>query len=281
MGIKNKMRICSLILCFGLTSAMQAQWLNVRDAGAPRTKDGKPNLSAPAPRASDGKPDLSGVWQGEGAPISELMKILPAGVNGLGEDPPPMSFFNVMAGVKPEESSLRPEFAAEYKMRSAVALTEPPPAFCTPSPTPFVDSFPAPFKLVQTPKLVLMLFESDVDFRQIFLDGRKFPDDPQPSWLGYSVGKWQGDSLVVETVGLNDQAPLDIFGHPHSATARITERFHRKDFGHMDLQITVDDSKTYTKPFTYTVSLRLLPDTDLLESFCVENEKDAAHVAKR
>jgi len=274
------MRICFLLLLTGVT-AVHAQWLNVRDSGAPRTKDGKPNLSAPAPRATDGKPDLSGVWQGEGAPISELMKILPAGVNGLGEDPPPMAFFNVLAGIKPEESSLRPEFVAEYQQRAAVALTEPPPAFCTPSPTPFVDSFPAPFKIVQTPKLTLVLYESDTDFRQIFTDGRKHPADPQPSWLGYSIGKWQADTLVVETVGLTDLAPLDIFGHPHSEPMRVTERFHRRDFGHMDLQVTIDDPKFYTKPFTYKMNLVLLPDTDLIESFCVENEKDAAHVPKK
>ena len=272
------MRIVTLLLA-GV--GLQAQWLNVRDSGIPRTKDGTPNLSAPVQRAPNGKPDLSGVWQGHGAPISELMKILPAGVNGLGEDPPPMSFFNVLAGVKPEQNPLRPEFVAQYEKMAAVALTEPPPAFCVPSPTPFIDSFPSPFKIVQTPKLMLMLVESDTDFRQIFMDGRKLPDDPQPSWLGYSVGRWEGDSLVVDTVGLNALSPLDIFGHPHSDVLHVTERFRRRDLGHMDLQVTIDDPKTYTRPFTYTINLLLLPDTDLLESFCVENEKDAAHVPKK
>jgi len=263
------MRICILILL--LTTGGQAQWLKYRDPAAPRAKDGKVNLSGSVPRASNGKPDLSGVWQGEGAPISELMKILPVGVNGLGEDPPPMAFFNVLAGVKPEESPLRPELVAEYQKNAAVALTEPPPAFCTPSPTPWVDAFPSPFKIVQTPKLMLMLVESDTDFRQIFMDGRKLPDDPQPSWLGYSIGKWQDDSLVVDTVGLIPFSPLDIFGHPHSEALHVTERFRRRDFGHMDLQITIDDPKTYTKAFTYKINLLLLPDTDLLENFCVEN----------
>ena len=276
------MRFCILMLLVGTTAGVQAQWLNHRDPNTPRAKDGKVNLSAPAPRASDGKPDLSGVWQGEGAPISELMKMLPAGVNGLGEDAPPMSFFNVLAGVKPEESPLRPEFAAMYRERSAVAMTAPPPAGCTPPVTPMSDSLPGPFKIVQTPRLVLMLYESDTFFRQIFMDGRKQLVDPQPSWLGYSIGKWEGDSLVVETVGLNPNSPLDIFGHPHSEAMRVTERFRRRDFGHMDLQVTIDDPKTYTKPFTYKINLRLLPDTDLLESFCNEDEKDMAHmVAKK
>jgi hypothetical protein len=209
------------------------------------------------------------------------MKMLPSGVNGLGEDPPPMAFFAVLHGVKPEEDPLRAEFRAAYQKQAAVALTEPPAAFCTPSPTPFVDAFPAPFKIVQTPKLTLMLVESDTDFRQIFMDGRKLPDDPQPSWLGYSVGKWDGDSLVVETVGLNALSPLDTFGHPHSEALHVTERFHRRDFGHMDLRVTIDDPKTYTKSFTYQINLRLLPDTDLLENFCIENEKDAAHALKK
>jgi len=280
MGMTNKMRTSTLILLVGVTTGVQAQWLNTRDPEAPRTKDGKPNLSAPAPR-SNGKPDLSGVWQGEGAPISELMKILPlGGANGLGEDNPPLSFFNVLAGVKPEESPLRPEFRAAYQARAAVALTTPPPALCAPPPVPLVDSLPAPFKIVQTPKLTLMLFEDNTFFRQIFTDGRKHPDDSQPSWLGYSVGKWQGDSLVVETVGLLPFAPLDMSGHPHSEAMRVTEQFRRRDFGHMDVQVTIDDPKTYTKPFTYKIGMYLLPDTDLLESFCTEDEKDAAHMKR-
>ena len=272
------MRSGILILLVGV--GVQAQWLNHRDSETPRTKDGKVNLTAPGPRGSNGKPDLSGIWQAEGAPISELMKILPAGVNGLGDDPPPLSLFNVLAAYKPEESPLRPEHRTAYEERSAAALTTPPPALCGPPPMPLVDSLPSPFKIVQTPKLTLMLFESDTVFRQIFTDGRNHPDDPQPSWLGYSVGKWQSDSLVVETVGLIPFGPLDLFGHPHTEVLRVTERFRRRDFGHMDVQVTIDDPKVYSKPFTYQIALRLLPDTDLLESFCTENEKDAAHMKR-
>jgi hypothetical protein len=275
------MRIGMLILLLGAPAAIHAQWLNYRAPGTPRTKDGKANLSAPAPRASNGKPDLSGVWQPEGAPLNELVKFLPGGFNGLGEDDPPASFFNILAAFKPEETPMRPELAAEYQKRAQAALTQPPPALCAPPSTPFVDSLPAPYKIVQTPGLTLMLFEPDTFFRQIFTDGRKHPDDPQPSWLGYSIGRWEGDTLVVDTVGLNEQGPLDVFGHPHSDAMRVTERFHRRDFGHMDIQITIDDPKTYTKPFTYKVSQRLRPDTDLIESFCIENEKDLAHMAPR
>ena len=153
------MRICLLILSIGFTAGVQAQWLNHRDPEAPRTKDGKPNLSAPAPRSSNGKPDLSGIWQAEGAPLSELKKLLEDGINGLGEDDPPLTFFNVLADFKPEEAPMRPEVAAEWQKRAAAAFTEPPPALCVPPSTPLIDSFPSPYKIVETPKLVLMLYE--------------------------------------------------------------------------------------------------------------------------
>jgi len=276
------MRFSSCILLFGLAAGLNAQWLNYKDSSTPRTKDGKPNLSGPIPRSANGKPDLSGVWQGDGAPIPELMKILPSGTNGLGEDIPPMSFFNVLAGFKPEDNPMTPEVAAQFQKMSKVALTEPPPVpLCSPPPTPFADSFPGPFKIVQTPKLTLMLYEPDTFFRQIFTDGRKHPDDPQPSWLGYSTGKWEGEDFVVSTIGLIQLAPLDVLGHPHSDALKVTERFHRKDFGHMDLHVTIDDPKMYTKAFTYTVPLHLLPDTDLLESFCSEHEKDEQHMVRK
>jgi len=169
-----------------------------------------------------------------------------------------------------------------FQQRSAAALTEPPPAFCNPSPTPFPRLFPFPFQIVQKPKLTLMLLESDTDFRQIFMDGRKLPDDPQPSWLGYSVGKWQGDSLVVDTVGLIRYSPLDIFGHPHREAMHVTERFQRRDFGHMDIQVTIDDSEDVHQ----AVHLQNQPDgcfltTDFTGRVLRRDEKDAAHVAKK
>ena len=126
----------------------------------------------------------------------------------------------------------------------------------------------------------MVLYEADTVFRQIFSDGRALPPDPQPSWFGYSVGKWVGDAFVAETVGLNDKGPLDLLGHPRSEALRLTETFRRPDFGHMDVQITIDDPKIYTKPVTILVKHRLVPDTELLESFCNENEKDSAHMPK-
>lgn len=136
---------------------------------------------------------------------------------------------------------------------------------------------PAPFKIIQTPSLFVLICEED-SYRQVFMDARRHPDDPQPSWMGYSVGKWDAETLVVDTVGFNDKSWLDAFGHRHSEAMRLTERFRRRDFGHMETQITVDDPLTYTKPFTIKFDLLFLPDTDLIEYSCTENEKDAAHI---
>jgi hypothetical protein len=267
----------------GLTACAHAQWLNYRAAGTPRTRDGKANLSAPAPRTSNGKPDLSGIWQAEGAPFKELVKYVPGdGVNGVGESDPSFYFFNVLGDFKPEDAPLKPAAAAALRQRGEAAGKDAPASLCLPtSPIPIAEVTPAPFKIVQTTGLMLFLYEADTTFRQIYLDGRKHPDDPQPSWLGYSVGRWEGESLVVDVVGITDRSPLDIIGHPHSEAMRLTERFHRRDFGHMDVQITIDDPQMYTRPFTYKFTDKLLPDTDLIEAFCTENEKDATHMAAK
>lgn len=267
----------------GLAACAQAQWLNYRAAETPRTRDGKANLSAPVPRASNGKPDLSGIWQAEGAPFKELIKYVPDnGVNGVGESDPSLYFFNVLGDFKSEEAPLQPAAAAALRKQAESVGKGTPASLCLPTtPLPIADVAPGPFKIVQTPGLMLFLYEADTVFRQIYLDGRKHPDDPQPSWLGYSVGRWEGDSLVVDVVGITDRSPLDIVGHTHSEALRLTERFHRRDFGHMDVQITIDDPQTYTRPFTYKFTDKLLPDTDLIESFCTENEKDTKHMAAK
>ena len=255
-----------------------AQWLNHPTPGIPRTSGGKPNLSAPTPRAADGKPDLSGLWQSESAPPELLARLLPGGANGDGEDAPSQYFLNILADFKPAEEPLQPAAAAALQQRSRTFTKESPLSHCLPHGLPLVETAPAPYKIVQTPGVTLMLYERDTTYRQVYTDGRNLPEDPQPSWLGYSAGKWDGDSLMVETVGFNDRGWLDARGHTHSGALRVTERFHRLDFGHLEVQMTIDDPKTYTRPFTVKLRQRLLPDTDLLESFCAENEKDLTHV---
>ena len=260
---------------------MNAQWLNHPTPGIPRTLDGKPNLSAKTPRAADGKPDLSGLWQTDAAPRQVLDRLLPGGANGAGEDAPSQYFLNIMFDFKPEEAPLRPAAAALFRQRAQTFTAESPLSHCLPEGMPIVEIAPAPYKIFQAPGVTLMLYERDTTFRQVYTDGRKLPDDPQPSWLGYSVGKWDGDTLVVDTIGFNDRGWLDARGHTHSEALHVTERFHRLDFGHMEVQMTLDDPQTYTKPFTITLKQHFVPDSDLLESFCAENERDSRHIQSK
>lgn len=262
-----------------LSISMHAQWLDYRAPGTPRTRDGKPNLSAPAPRASDGKPDLSGVWQTELSPPGDS----PFGKADYfvvpGDDPRTFSryFWNILADFKPDDSPMRPEAVELFRKNGTTALT--PTANCLPTSIPAAEMLAySPFKIVQTKGLTMVLYEGANPFRQIYSDGRKLPVDPNPTWLGYSVGRWEGDTFVVDVAGFNDKARLDGFGHPRSEALHLQERFHRRDFGHMDVQITVDDPKLYTKPFTVKVTEILLPDSDVLETVCNENEKDRAHL---
>ena len=257
----------------------QAQWLNYPTPGTPRTRDGKPNLTAPAHRTADGKPDLSGVWQVEPTPVAEMTRMFgdlsPFGA--LGDNPSAFNKYlvNILADFKPAEAPLRPEFAAVMRERSAA---DTPLSHCLPIGVPADDYIPGPFKIIQTPGVILVRNEYESTLRQIYMDGRKPPADPEPLWLGYSVGRWEADTLVVDTVGFNDKGWLDGSGHPHSESLHVVERFRRRDFGHMDMQVTIDDPKVYTKPFSIQFTELLLPDTDVTEYFCSENEKDGAHL---
>jgi hypothetical protein len=278
----QQMKIGSLF--FGMAICAGAQWLNYPTPGTPRSKDGKPNLSAPAPRGSNGKPDLSGLWQVEPPAPGEMERkvgdvstfVVP------GDDPRTFSpyFFNLLGDFKPEDAPIRPEAAALFGMHAKNFGSDHPSSHCQPMGIPGVELIAVPFKMIQTPGIIVMLHEQDFTFRQIYTDGRPLPVDPQPSWLGYSIGKWEGDTLVVETAGFNDKGWLDAIGHTHSEALRVQERFRRRDFGHMELQITIDDPKTFTKPFSVKVNQLLVPDSDVLETVCSENERDRAHFAR-
>jgi hypothetical protein len=268
-----------LIALVAAPAFVSAQWLDHRTAGIPRNPDGKPNLSARTPRGADGKPNLSGLWRTDSVPPEMLERLIPGTTNGAGEEPLSQYFINIFSDFEPGAAPIRPEAAALFQQRAKSFSTESPLSHCLPEGMPLVEMAPAPYKIVQTPGLTFMLYERDRTYRQVYTDGRKLPDDPQPSWLGYSVGKWDGDTLVVETVGFNDRGWLDARGHTHSEASHLTERFHRLDFGDMEVQLTIDDAKTYTQKFTIKLKQRLLPDSDLLESFCAENEKDAHHAA--
>jgi len=277
--MRNRITLIATIMLAGVFTYAHAQWLNYPEARTPRTKDGKPNLTAPAPRLN-GKPDVSGLWQAERTPQSEYDNVLGKGFTGLQVDTHDITkhVLNVFWGMKPEEEPLRPEAAAIMKQRAGKPL-EYPHTQCLPGGIPLA-LLVFTFKIIQTPYEIVLLSETADPPRQIHTDGRPLPRDPDPTWMGYSVGHWEGDTLVVETAGLNDRAWLDAFGHPRSESMRITERYRRRDFGHMDLEITFNDPKYYTRPFSIKMGLRLIPDSDLLEYVCTENEKDRIHLGK-
>jgi len=207
-----------------------------------------------------------------------LERLIPGTTNGAGEEPLSQYFINIFSDLAAEAAPIRPAAAALFQERAKAFSNVSPLSHCLPEGMPLLEMAPAPYKIIQMPGLMVMLYERDTTFRQVYTDGRKLPDDPQPSWLGYSVGKWEGDSLVVDTIGFNDRGWLDARGHTHSESLHLTERFHRLDVGHMEVQLTIDDPKTYTRPFTVLLKQRLQADTDLLESYCAENERDATHV---
>lgn len=231
-----------------------AQWLNYPEAGVPRGAGGKVILTAPVQRLADGKPDLSGVWS------PDTLNYLAY----LGADGTPMP--------------MRAWANALFLHRQATKGKEDPDANCTLPGVPRIDSVPNPFKILQSPGEVVILYEAFTTYRQIFTDGRSLPEDPLPDWLGYSIGHWDGDTLVIETAGFNDKTWLDNAGTPHSEDLHVTERYHRRNIGHLDIEITVDDPKTFLHPFTITEHEHLLPDTTLLEFICSENNKDLKHL---
>ncbi|HEY6616484.1 MAG TPA: hypothetical protein VIZ32_18260, partial [Vicinamibacterales bacterium] len=246
----------------------------------PRTKDGKPNLTAPAPRAN-GKPDLSGVWTTNGSPPGEIEKLFP-GIADLavpGDDPRgfPKFFLNVFADYKNEDVPLKAEALQVFLARAKSLGKDNPTSHCLPAGIPMGDLLPVPRRFIHLPNLLVILYEGVNPQRMIYLDGRTHVLE-QPAWLGYSVGKWEGDTLVVDTRGFNDRTWLDAFGHPRTEAMHIVERITRRDFGHIDVQMTFEDPGAYTKPFSITFTQTLTPDTDVIEGVCNENEKDRQHL---
>ena len=233
-----------------------AQWLNYPTAGVPRDKSGKPILNGPVPpKLADGEPNIQGIW-------------LVPGLKYL---------INIAADLKQDEVPFLPWAKAEYDKRRDNQGKDDPNNFCLPSGIPEKEAVTSPWKIVQTPGLVIILYESRTIFRQIFTDGRQLPKDPNPAWQGYSIGHWEGDTLVVQTEGANGKAWLDTNGHPVTDKLKVTERFRRTDFGHMDLAITIDDPGAYSKPWTVHENPTLQPDTELLEYICEENNRDVGH----
>ena len=247
---------------------LPAQWLNYPTPGTPRTKDGQPNLSAPAPRTADGKPDLSGVWAAQ------------CGIYGRDACFTRGWFFDLAKDLKPGEVEMTPWASAIQKQRESRSHVDDPYGYCMPPGVPRIDFGGGLFKILYSRDVTAFLYETLVGmiFRQVFTDGRPLPPALNPSWLGYSVGRWDGDTFIVETSGFRDGGWLDTQkGHPNSDALHVTERFRRKDFGHMDLAISISDPKAYVKPWTMNADLNLLPDTELIEAFCDDHEKTMEH----
>lgn len=233
----------------------RAQWLNYKTPGTPRLADGKANMSAPAPRTPDGKADITGLWITDGRYVADIAKDL-----------------------KPGSVPYQPWAEALYQKRRANESKDDPTGHCIPGGVPRSDAVPYPFKILTLPGEMLVLYEAVHSYRQIFTDGRPLPKDPNPTWMGYSIGHWDGDTMVVETAGFNNYGWLDNDGKPATDALHVTERFRRKDFGHLEIQATIDDPKAYTKPWTVTLPYVLMPDTELLEYICDENNKDVQHL---
>jgi hypothetical protein len=247
-------RIATTAIFWLLPVPLCAQWLDQPTPGIPRTPDGKPNLTAPAPRTADGKPDLSGMWRPE--------------VNAYR--------FDVIQDLK-DESIFRPEAEAIFLKRVADFRRDDPVTLCLPGgPSEMLNTT---YRIVQSPTVLALLYESGTGrYRQIYLDGRKLPKDPNPTWLGYSVGHWEDDTLVVESAGFNRRSWLDRAGHPHSEKLHVAERFRRVDFGHMQFQITFDDPETLTRPLSFSLAVNYAADTDMLENVCNESESNQVHM---
>jgi hypothetical protein len=251
-----------------LPSSLVAQWPDHPTPGVPKLPNGETNVNAPAPRTADGKPDLSGLWRGFGSFAAR---------QGGPPEPPspvPVAGFRDVAVNLPGGLPLTPLGEEILKKRKAGNSEDNPEAHCLPMGIVQFHTQGAPRKFIQTPGLLLILYEASSGVRQIFTDGRPLPpSDQQPWWYGYSVGKWDGDALVVETTGLRDDGWLDIIGSPLTDAAKLTERFRRVSYGRMEIDVTINDPKVYTKPWTVRINQQIILNEDLIEFICLENQR--------
>lgn len=278
-----------LALFASVPAGLLAQWPDYKTAGVPRTADGKQDMKGPTPRTADGKPDLSGVWQymrppgtppppppafqatAAPAPAAGRGDIIPAGVRTS-------QFWNLGASFK-DGLPFQPWAAELHRQRVAGNSEDNPDAHCLPLGVMQLHTHGQPRKMIQTPGVIVIMYEANSGLRQIFTDGRPLPKDAEPWWYGYSVGHWEKDTLVVESTNFRDLGWLDVEGSPLTESGKIIERFRRPDYGHLEIEVTIDDPKAYTKPWTVTVYQRILPDTELIEFVCQENERDSTHLS--
>jgi hypothetical protein len=274
------------VVLFGFFAAasasLSAQWPSYSTPDVPRLPDGKPNLTAPAPKTADGKPDLSGIWETRfgGGGGGRGRGAAPAPTPPPDGTPPVSQFFEVAGRGYP--LPLQPWAEELKKKRMADNSKDNPDVWCLPIGLMQYHNHPQPRQIVQTKNLMLITYESNYGLRYIYMDGRPAPNnDPTPWWFGYSRGWWEGDTLVVETTNFRGDEKagwLDVNGSPYTDALKMTERFRRPDFGTLEIDITIDDPKAYTKPFTVRVNQRIMVDQEMIEFICNENEKSTNHL---
>ncbi len=247
-----------------------AQWLNYPTAGVPRASDGRPNLAAPPPRMADGRPDFSGMWQAaDPLPCNDVTRVC----TDLPITTQFSNFADGLAGGLPYSQWARDAMAQR--------AGHDPYTHCITPGGPRMHLLPTMKKIVQTPRLLVILDEYNASYRQIFTDGRPLPEDPQPAWNGYSSAHWEGGQLVAETIGFRDDQWLDARGNPLTNSAKVTERFRRPNFGTLEIEVTVNDPKAYTRPWTVLIRQTAVLDTEMLDAICLENERDVPHLPGR
>ena len=274
--------LLAVILMAVLPATLPGQWPTYPTPGVPRSPEGKPNLGAPVPRTADNKPDLTGIWQNDrtvGGTVAARSSATPPATN---EDLLTIArrspFWNLGSQFK-DGLPFQPWAADLHRQRVADNSKDNPDAHCLPMGLMQFHNHGEPRKMIQTPQVIVILYEANAGLRQIFTDGRTLPKDADPWWYGYSTGHWEGDTLVVQTAGFRDLGWLDVEGSPLTDAAHVTERFRRPDFGHLEIEVTIDDPKAYTKPWTVAVHQHIMVDTEIIEFVCEENEKDAPHLS--
>ena len=270
--MSNRLNYAVTFFIAAASATLCAQWLDYPTAGVPRTADGKPNLAAPTPRTADGKPDLSGMWGWEtrancGARCNDTQ---------VGRE-----FINIASNLK-GGLPYKPEARDLVKRRTSKQYQDQDPNVrCMPRDAPRIWTDDYYKRLIQTPERLIVLTERNMQYRQIFTDGRPLPKDPNPTWNGNSTGKWDGDTLVIQTTGFRDDLWLDASGNPLTSAAKMTERLRRPNYGTLEIEITIDDPTMYTAPWTVKLTQPLVLDSELLDYYCLENEKDFAHMQQK
>ena len=249
--------VATLLVATSTPLLLAQHWTKVPMTGIPLTPDGKPDMFAPVPRTPDGKPDLSGKWSSTDNTFAR----------------------NLATGLKEEDVPLQPWAKALFdKRKDGSHSREDPDANCLPQGVPKIGALAYPWRLIQTPGSIVIIYEAFTLWRQIFMDGRELIADPNPTWMGYSTAKWDGDTLVVDTRGFNGRLWLDQLGRPSTEALHVIERFHRRDFGHLDIHVTIDDPGAYTRPWSVKQEVALRHDTELMEFICNENNRDLEHL---